>query len=186
MEGNAKIIKFICLDENVHLVSTQAMLKLPPKDDKDFAKIAKETNHNVKKCLLKQLSKLSHNHLFKDGSMIGLNAQLLKDYVEWTAHKRMLSVGLTSPTRAEVIHLGHKTGPSGAEVQVVPPRNRNIQVMLLAVLNKTLILKHSKDLVYDRNIKPKEPIVSKQNNFVKQEDINLYKQLGVDFSQEKM
>ena len=43
MEGNAKIIKFICLDENVHLVSTQAMLKLLPKDDKDFAKIAKET-----------------------------------------------------------------------------------------------------------------------------------------------
>ena len=49
MEGNAKIIKFICRDENVHLASTQAMLKLLPKDDKDFAKIAKETKSQCEK-----------------------------------------------------------------------------------------------------------------------------------------
>ena len=34
MEGNAKIIKLIARDENVHLASTQQMLKLLPKDDK--------------------------------------------------------------------------------------------------------------------------------------------------------
>ena len=42
MEGNAKIIKLIARDENVHLASTQQMLKLLPQDDKDFAKIAEE------------------------------------------------------------------------------------------------------------------------------------------------
>ena len=42
MEGNAKIIKLIARDENVHLASTQQMLKLLPKDDKDYEKIAKE------------------------------------------------------------------------------------------------------------------------------------------------
>ena len=40
MEGNAKIIKLIARDENVHLASTQQMLKLLKTDDKDFAKIA--------------------------------------------------------------------------------------------------------------------------------------------------
>ena len=43
MEGNAKIIKLIARDENVHLASTPVMLKLWPQDDKDFAKIKKET-----------------------------------------------------------------------------------------------------------------------------------------------
>jgi len=42
MEGNAKIIKFIARDENVHLASTQQLMKLLPSDDKDFVKIAKE------------------------------------------------------------------------------------------------------------------------------------------------
>ena len=42
MEGNAKIIKFIARDENVHLASTTTMLKLLKKEDKDFEKIAKE------------------------------------------------------------------------------------------------------------------------------------------------
>lgn len=43
MEGNAKIIKLIARDENVHLASTQHMLKLLPKEDEDFAKIKEET-----------------------------------------------------------------------------------------------------------------------------------------------
>src|SRR5210317_269199 len=43
MEGNAKIIKLIARDENVHLGSTQLMLKTLKKDDPVFAEIAKET-----------------------------------------------------------------------------------------------------------------------------------------------
>ena len=43
MEGNAKIIKLICRDENLHLASTQTMLKLLPKDDPVFERIAEET-----------------------------------------------------------------------------------------------------------------------------------------------
>ena len=43
MEGNAKIIKLIARDENLHLASTQMMLKLLRKEDPDFEQIAKET-----------------------------------------------------------------------------------------------------------------------------------------------
>jgi ribonucleoside-diphosphate reductase beta chain len=33
-------------------------------------------------------------YLFKDGSMIGLNDKLLKNYVEWIANRRMKAIGM--------------------------------------------------------------------------------------------
>ena len=48
MEGNAKIIKLIARDENVHLGSTQYMItKVLPKEDPDFVKIAEECQEEV-------------------------------------------------------------------------------------------------------------------------------------------
>jgi ribonucleoside-diphosphate reductase beta chain len=124
MEGNAKIIKFIARDENVHLASTQALLKLLPTDDKDFAKIKEETKEQVQEIFVNAVEQETAwaEYLFKDGSMIGLNKQLLTDYVEWLANKRMIAIGLDSP---------YKVGQSnplpwtqkwiaGAEVQVAP------------------------------------------------------------------
>ena len=57
MEGNAKEIKLICRDENLHLGFTQTMLKLLPKDDPDFIKIKKATVSKFSRhyCLLKCL-----------------------------------------------------------------------------------------------------------------------------------
>jgi ribonucleoside-diphosphate reductase beta chain len=60
-------------------------------------------------------------YLFKDGSMIGLNNQLLGDYVEWIANKRMTAVGLPSKYKG-----GSNPLPwtqkwiAGGEVQVAP------------------------------------------------------------------
>ena len=99
MEGNAKIIKFIARDENVHLASTQQLMKLLPQDDPDYAIIQKECEAEVVQMYVDAVEqeKSWADYLFKDGSMIGLNAQLLKDYVEWIANKRMTAVGLPSP-----------------------------------------------------------------------------------------
>jgi ribonucleoside-diphosphate reductase beta chain len=99
MEGNAKIIKLICRDENLHLAATQTLLKLLPTDDKDFVKIQKECKDEVQAMFLEAVDQEKEwaAYLFKDGSMIGLNEQLLVEYVEWIAHKRMLSVGIESP-----------------------------------------------------------------------------------------
>ena len=60
-------------------------------------------------------------YLFKDGSMIGLNQQLLSDYVDWIGHKRMVAVGLPTAQKG-----GSNPLPwtakwiAGAEVQVAP------------------------------------------------------------------
>ena len=123
MEGNAQIIKLICRDENVHLGSTQTLLKLMPKDDPDFAKISEETRDEMTQLFVDAVNqeKAWADYLFKDGSMIGLNAQLLYGYIEWVANKRMTAVGLNSPYKG-----GSNPLPwtqkwiAGAEVQVAP------------------------------------------------------------------
>jgi ribonucleoside-diphosphate reductase beta chain len=127
MEGNAKIIKFIARDENLHLAATQTLLKILPKDDPDFIKIEEECRDAAIKLFedaVEQEKKWAE-YLFKDGSMIGLNYQLLSDYVEWIANKRMTAVGL--PTRYKG---GSNPLPwtqkwiSGGEVQVAPQQTQ--------------------------------------------------------------
>lgn len=123
MEGNAKIIKLIARDENVHLGFTQTLLKLLPQDDPDYAKIKQETQADMiamYESAVEQEERWAE-YLFRDGSMIGLNKQLLCDYVEWIAHKRMTAIGLPNRYRG-----GSNPLPwtakwiAGAEVQVAP------------------------------------------------------------------
>jgi len=124
MEGNAKIIKLIARDENVHLGSTQQILKLLPQDDPDFINIAKECEEEVIQMFVEAVEQEKEwaNYLFKDGSMIGLNAKLLTDYIEWIANKRITAIGMKSPynvPRANPLPWTQKW-ISGAEVQVAP------------------------------------------------------------------
>lgn len=123
MEGNAKIIKFIARDENLHLAGTQLLLKTLPKEDSDYVKISEECRDEATKMFVDAANqeKAWAKYLFKDGSMIGLNEQLLNDYVEYITARRMQSVGLVSPYK-----VGSNPLPwtqkwiSGMEVQVAP------------------------------------------------------------------
>jgi ribonucleoside-diphosphate reductase beta chain len=125
MEGNAKIIKFIARDENVHLGSTQYLItKVLTKEDADFAKIAEECREEVQQMFVDAVEQEKEwaNYLFKDGSMIGLNAELLHQYIEWICCKRMVALGLKCPyttTQANPLPWTQKW-ISGAEVQVAP------------------------------------------------------------------
>jgi len=124
MEGNAKIIKLIARDENLHLGSTQTLLKLLPKDDPDYVKIAQETEEECIKMFVDAVEQEKQwaEYLFKDGSMIGLNTQLLSDYIEWICCKRMTAVGLKCPyttPQANPLPWTQKW-IAGAEVQVAP------------------------------------------------------------------
>ena len=97
MEGSAKILSLISRDESQHLVLTQQILKNWEKgDDPDMIEIAKEEKETVSKmfesCVNEE--KAWADYLFKDGSMIGLNAKLLYNYVEWIANRRMKAIGL--------------------------------------------------------------------------------------------
>ena len=96
MEGNAKIIKFIARDENLHLGSTQLLLKTLKKDDADFIKISEETEAESIQMFVDAVDQEKDwaEYLFKDGSMLGLNKQLLCEYIEYIAGKRMVNAGL--------------------------------------------------------------------------------------------
>lgn len=124
MEGNAKIIKLIARDENVHMASTQQMLKLLPQDDPDFAKIKEECENQSIELFMSAIEqeKAWADYLFKDGSMIGLNSDLLKQYVMWIGAKRMRAVGLTAPysTSASNPLPWTEKWIRGGEVQVAP------------------------------------------------------------------
>jgi ribonucleoside-diphosphate reductase beta chain len=99
MEGNAKIIKLIARDENLHLASTTTILKLLKKEDKDFEKIAKEMEDVCVKLYVEVIDQEKEwaKYLFKNGSMIGLNEKILADYIEWIGCKRMRAIGLPCP-----------------------------------------------------------------------------------------
>jgi ribonucleoside-diphosphate reductase beta chain len=123
MEGNAKIIKFIARDENLHLGSTQLLLKTLIKDDPDFAKISQECEADSIKMFADAVDqeKSWAHYLFKDGSMIGLNEQLLNEYVEYIAARRMEKVGLPKIYNQSTNPLPWtQKWISGAEVQVAP------------------------------------------------------------------
>ncbi len=98
MEGNAKIIKLIARDEALHLTSTQHMINLMKsgKDDPDLEKIAKECEPEVIQMFkdATQQEKDWADYLFRDGSMIGLNAEILKHYLEYITNVRMSSLDL--------------------------------------------------------------------------------------------
>ena len=123
MEGNAKIIKFIARDENLHLAGTQQLLKALPKEDEDFARIAEETKDECINLFVDAVEqeKAWASYLFKDGSMVGLSEILLSQYIEWICHKRMTAIGLPSSYKS-----GSNPLPwtqkwiAGSEVQVAP------------------------------------------------------------------
>ena len=123
MEGNAKIIKFICRDENIHLGSTQSLLKILQTDDPDYQKIAQDSRKECEQLFIDAVEqeKVWAKYLFRDGSMIGLNEKVLCDYVEWIAIKRMTAVGLKSPYKQPTNPLPWTSKwIAGAEVQVAP------------------------------------------------------------------
>ena len=97
MEGSAKIISLIARDESQHLVITQNILKnWANGDDPQIVEIIKEEEETVYNMYRKAVEeeKSWADYLFKDGSMIGLNAKLLNSYVEFIANRRMKSIGL--------------------------------------------------------------------------------------------
>lgn len=101
MEGNAKIIRLIARDEALHLNGTQQMINLMRlgKDDIDMVDIAKECEEQVQQIFVDaaEQEKEWANYLFKDGSMIGLNEQILCQYVEYITNQRMKAIGLKAP-----------------------------------------------------------------------------------------
>nr|WP_217331945.1 class Ia ribonucleoside-diphosphate reductase subunit beta [Gilliamella apis] len=101
MEGNAKIIKLIARDEALHLTGTQFMINTlrSGEDDPEMAEIAKECEQDCYDLFLQAANQEKEwaEYLFEGGSMIGLNKDILCQYVEYITNIRMQAVGLKLP-----------------------------------------------------------------------------------------
>lgn len=99
MEGNAKIIRLIARDETLHLTGTQHLLNMmrTGADDPEFADIARELHQQCEGMFIEaaEQEKEWAAYLFRDGSMIGLNQDILCQYVEFITNVRMTAVGLS-------------------------------------------------------------------------------------------
>lgn len=93
MEGNAKLIKLIARDEALHLSGTEFILRqwLHGGDDPQMQVIANEERESIIDIFRQaaEQEKAWANYLFKDGSMIGLNADILHQYIEYLTDQRL-------------------------------------------------------------------------------------------------
>ncbi len=101
LEGNAKIIKLIARDEALHLTGTQHILNnwASGKDDPEMKEISdalKDEGLQIFMDVVEQEKEWAQ-YLFKDGSMIGLNAQILNQYIEYISNQRLVAIGFPAP-----------------------------------------------------------------------------------------
>jgi len=101
LEGNAKIIKLIARDEALHLTGTQHILNnwLSGKDDPEMQEISIEMRDAGLQIFLDVVEQEKEwaQYLFKDGSMIGLNAEILNQYIEYISNQRLTAIGFDAP-----------------------------------------------------------------------------------------
>lgn len=101
MEGNAKIIKLIARDEAVHLSATQHIINIWQKgeDDPEMAELWFECYDNLQAVFLEVVEQEKEwaAYLFQHGSMIGLNKDILCQYIEYITNLRMTAIGLPMP-----------------------------------------------------------------------------------------
>lgn len=101
LEGNAKIIKLIARDEALHLTGTQHILNnwRSGNDDPEMKLITEELHDQGLKIFLDVVEQEKEwaQYLFKDGSMIGLNAEILNQYIEYISNQRLSAIGFEAP-----------------------------------------------------------------------------------------
>ena len=97
MEGNAKIISFINRDENLHMGFTSLLLKLLADEESEgFQHIVKECEETVYQMYRDAANEEMEwaKYLFKDGTMIGLNSEILIQYMKWLTNNRLRAIRL--------------------------------------------------------------------------------------------
>lgn len=96
MEGNAKELTLIARDENQHLAMTQKLINILRKESSEgFQEVIKDTEDEVIGMYLDaaQDEKEWAEYLFKDGTILGLNSDILGKYMEYITNQRLKSIG---------------------------------------------------------------------------------------------
>lgn len=98
MIGNSNIISLIARDESIHLAGTQTMLKLwrEGKDDPDMQILFNQEIDQISDMytnVVEQEREWSE-YLFSNGTILGLNENILNNYVEYITGSRLRNLGI--------------------------------------------------------------------------------------------
>ena len=94
--GNGNIISLILQDELLHTEWTAWLINNVTKDDPVFAELEQECAVEVYQLYQEVIREEKEwaTYLFSKGVVIGLNAEILKDFVDWTAFNRLKDIGI--------------------------------------------------------------------------------------------
>jgi len=94
--GNGNIISLILQDELLHKGWTAWLINQVVKEDPRFAKAKQECEQEVYALYMDVIreEKAWADYLFRRGPVIGLNANILKDFVDYTASSALKDIGL--------------------------------------------------------------------------------------------
>jgi ribonucleoside-diphosphate reductase beta chain len=94
--GNGNIISLILQDELLHKEWTAFLINQVVKEDSRFADIKAECEDEVYQMYLSVIKEEKDwaDYLFKMGPVIGLNANILKDFVDYTAVDALKQIGI--------------------------------------------------------------------------------------------
>lgn len=101
MEGNAKIMKFIARDEQLHLKGTQYIIRQLQQgtDGNEWLEIVNECEQEAVDIFMdiNRQEKEWAVHLWRNGGVPGLSVKILHDFIDYLTVSRMRSCGLPCP-----------------------------------------------------------------------------------------
>jgi len=94
--GNGNIIALILKDELLHTDWTAYIINKVVKDDPRFAAAKERCKEAVYRMFMEVIAeeKTWADYLFKKGTVIGLNAKVMRDFVDFTAQNRLKDIGI--------------------------------------------------------------------------------------------
>jgi len=116
--GNGNIISLILQDELLHKDWTAYLINQNAKDDPRFAEVKAECEQEVYNLYLDVIREEKEwaDYLFMKGPVIGLNANILKEFVDYTAVHALKEVGIkyqgTAPKTTPIPWFNKHTDPS--------------------------------------------------------------------------
>lgn len=98
VEGSAKSVKLIARDENIHLSLTQHIIKNLIKDDPEYIKVIERNKEKAINLFLSAAKQEKDwaKFLFKNGPVLGLNEEILCDYIDYLTIRRTKAINLTT------------------------------------------------------------------------------------------
>ncbi len=138
MEGNSKIMRLIARDEALHKVGTSTIINLWHNTDDcpDMRKVANRLKEKGRQIFLDAVEQEKEwaEYLFSNGSMLGLNKDILGQYVEFVADNAMRQIGLESPFNVSSNPLPWMSNYLESDaLQVAPQESENSNYLVGAI-----------------------------------------------------